>query len=562
MNALRRGLYLVLILLLAACGALGGAQPTTAPIIVVASPTPGGAPGQPTTTQSGSAPTESPAPTSVGAATAAPGATAAPQATVPAGEPTATPAAPQGTAGGTITFAFDAFPTYYPAILMETRQLLKQRGYDLQLVPLGLEGDAPSEDERWAKLRSGEWDVLATTLDGFARQSDASIGAITALIDESAGADKLVARPEIATINDLRGRTIAFSRGSVGEYFLYYALSLAGLGPQDVTLVSRDSVADAVAAYTAGEAEAVSAWEPDVQAAEDAGATPVIASDKLRAILDVLISSRPALDGKAEALQAFHDAWFEAVKITVDTPDQAGADIVAWGHPDWTFVEKPEDFRAGLETLAQATLGANQIAFGSPQLLASRITEARAVWARAGQQPPETDPATLIDSRFALGSAGKAQLFSSQAPVNGSFLLTARVELPQLSSEDVQNAQEVVKLPLEQIEFQPESTRLTEKAANDLATQVLPVLRASRLYLKIEGSAAWPGPEGRFTAEEIRSFALDRATSVQTFLAQQGIDPKRLIVGTLDPKFPNSVNEAELVQDRIVRFTLVTTGGR
>jgi hypothetical protein len=33
-------------------------------------------------------------------------------------------------------------------------------------------------------------------------------------------------------------------------------------------------------------------------------------------------------------------------------------------------------------------------------------------------------------------------------------------------------------------------------------------------------------------------------------------------VGTLDPKFPNSTNEAELAQDRIVRFTLVTTGGR
>jgi len=36
----------------------------------------------------------------------------------------------------------------------------------------------------------------------------------------------------------------------------------------------------------------------------------------------------------------------------------------------------------------------------------------------------------------------------------------------------------------------------------------------------------------------------------------------RLIVGTLPPKFPNSTNEVELAQDRIVRFTLVTTGGR
>jgi len=88
------------------------------------------------------------------------------------------------------------------------------------------------------------------------------------------------------------------------------------------------------------------------------------------------------------------------------------------------------------------------------------------------------------------------------------------------------------------------------------------VLRSSRLYLKIEGSAAWPGPEGRYTADDISSFAEQRALSVQQFLAGQGIDPNRLIIGTLEPKFPNSTNEAELVQDRIVRFTLVTTGGR
>jgi len=36
----------------------------------------------------------------------------------------------------------------------------------------------------------------------------------------------------------------------------------------------------------------------------------------------------------------------------------------------------------------------------------------------------------------------------------------------------------------------------------------------------------------------------------------------RLITGTLDSKFPNSVNEEELAQDRIVRFTLITVGRR
>ena len=50
------------------------------------------------------------------------------------------------------------------------------------------------------------------------------------------------------------------------------------------------------------------------------------------------------------------------------------------------------------------------------------------------------------------------------------------------------------------------------------------------LYLKIEGSAAWPGPEGRFSQQDIRDFAMARATSVATFLTQQGIDPNRMIL--------------------------------
>lgn len=540
-------LWLTVLALLAGCSLLGQATPTQAPVIIIATSTPGG--GAPAATR---APTAAPnVPT---AANTAP--TAAPNAPAPT-------VAPNSPSKGTVTFAFDAFPTYYPGIVMEVQGLLKQRGYELKLVPFGLDGanDVP-EEQRWANLKSGEWDVLATTLDGFARQSDPAIGAITAVIDESAGADKLVAKPEITTINALKGQRIAFSQGSVGEYFLYYALSLAGLGPQDVQLVPQPAVVDAVKAYTSGQADAVSAWVPDVQEAEAAGAKTIIASDKLRAILDVLISSRPAIENKTEALQAFHDAWYEALKQMTDTPDQAEQALLKWGHADWTFIEKPGDLRAALEPLAQATLNTNQIAFQQPQLLVSRLQQAQQVWARAGQTPPQADLNQMVDPRFTLGSSKAQQLFSNQPPVNSSFLLTAKVDLPQLSSEEQQNAQDVVKLPLEKIDFQPESARLTDQAVSDLNSQVLPVLRASQLYLKIEGSAAWPGPDGRFTEAQIQEVAQARADSVAQFLAQQGIDPNRLIVSTIPSKFPNSLNESELVQDRIVRFTLVTTGGR
>jgi hypothetical protein len=431
------------------------------------------------------------------------------------------------------------------------------------LVPFGFNGmNDLTEDQRWAKLKSGEYDVLASTLDGFARVAHPDIGAITAVIDESAGADKIVARPEIASINDLKGKQIAFSKGSVSEFFLYYALKLAGMTPQDVTLLPQESTDDAVAAYVEGQADAISAWEPNVLDAEAKGAKVIIASDQLRAILDVLISSNVSLKNRPEALQAFHDAWFEALKMMTDEPTAAEQGLLEWGHPDWTYIEKAGDLNASLEHMAQASLGVNQLAFQSPELLVSRVSLAQDVWALAGQPPAQSDLAQVVDSRFVLSSARHPQLASTKPPVNSSFVLTARVELPQLSNQDVDGAQPVAKLPLEQINFEPESSRLTDQSHQDIIEQVLPVLRSSRLYLKIEGSAAWPGPLGRFTKQDIDQLAKERAQSLAQLLSGQGIDPNRLVIGVIDPKFPNSINEAELAQDRIVRFTLITVGGR
>jgi NitT/TauT family transport system substrate-binding protein len=487
-------------------------------------------------------------------------------------QPTAEPEPTQFTAAsidapetnkGTITFAFDAFATYYPGIIVDTRGLLKKRGYDLALVPFGFAGmNDVTEDQRWAKLKSGEYDVLAGTLDGFSRAADPEIGAITGLIDESAGADKIVGRPEITSVNDLRGKRIAFSQGSVSEYFLYSALRLAGMTPQDVILLPQETTDAAVKAYIEGQADALSAWEPNVLEAEASGAKLILASDQLRAIVDVLISSQATRRNKPEALQAFHDAWFEALKMMTDDPAAAEQAILDWGHAEWTSIEKPGDLAASLEHLAQASLGVNQLAFQSPELLVSRVGLAQAVWAQAGQEPPTVDLTQVVDGTFVLSSARQPELASTQPPVNSSFVLTARVVLPQLSDQDLQSAQPIAQLPLEQVSFEPESSRLTPQSSQDIIDQVLPTLRSSRLYLKIEGSAAWPGPVGRFTESDIEQVARERAQSLAQFLSSQGIDPNRLLIGTIDSKFPNSVNESELVQDRIVHFTLISVGGR
>jgi len=349
--------------------------------------------------------------------------------------------------------------------------------------------------------------------------------------------------------------------GGIGEFFLYYTLNIAGLSPADVTIVRKPQVSEAVQAYIAGEADAVSAWEPDILAAEQSGGRVLINSADLRVIVDVMITSRPALDTKAPAIQAFHEAWYQALQLLIDAPEEAGKAVMDWGHPDWTYVSAPTDPQQQLATIAQATLGTNELAFRSPDLVVSRLKEMQQLWSQIGKQLPQvSDPARLVDGQFVNQASKAQQLFSKRPPANSSFLLTSRIELPALAEQDLQQVRSVAKLPLEYISFEPNSSQLASQAIEDLTTQVLPVLESSSLYLQIQGGAAWPGPAGRYTEQDIQQFARIRANAIADFLTQQGIDPNRLLISTLPPKYPRSQDQNELAQDRIVRFTLVNAG--
>jgi hypothetical protein len=266
------------------------------------------------------------------------------------------------------------------------------------------------------------------------------------------------------------------------------------------------------------------------------------------------VTSRTSIDTKSDAVQAFHDAWYEALKLMIDSPEEGGRAITEWGRADWTRIAQPADLQTQLGKLAQATLGSNQLAFNAPETLVSRLTEARRIWAQSGLQLNDIDFNLLVDGRFTLASAASGNLFSARPPVNNTFLLTARVQAPPQSAS---GGQPIAVLPLD---FESDAVRLTSQAVQDLTEKVLPILRDSNLSMRISGSSAWPGPEGRYSEAEIEQFAQERALTVASFLTQQGIDPNRLLTDTIDSKYPYSLDERELAQDRIVRFTIV--GGR
>jgi ABC-type nitrate/sulfonate/bicarbonate transport system substrate-binding protein len=281
----------------------------------------------------------------------------------------------------------DAFGSYFTLQQMQMSGTDVKHGFRLGIVPFFLDDDPAydiSEEQRNALLASGQWDCLLTTLDAVALDSP---GVITAIVDESAGADQLWAR-DIDTINELRGKRITFARNSVGEYFVYYALSIAQLSPRSqVTLLPKDSVTEAVAAFNRGEADAVSGWEPDIYVAEESGGVPLLSSSQLRIVIDVIVTSRQAIDDRADGVQNFHNAWFDTLKAQFEDFDTAASQIAAWGHNDWTFVypeSASDDLRAWLENVAQADLGDNATVMRDTRPIISRLDTAHAVWAAAG----------------------------------------------------------------------------------------------------------------------------------------------------------------------------------
>ncbi|HEY3290545.1 MAG TPA: hypothetical protein VGK87_10500, partial [Anaerolineae bacterium] len=85
----------------------------------------------------------------------------------------------------------DTFASYFVLQQMQVSGKDAAHGFHLGIVPFSLDSKPEydvSEEQRTALLANGQWDCLLTTLDSVAL---ASPGAITAIIDESAGADQL-----------------------------------------------------------------------------------------------------------------------------------------------------------------------------------------------------------------------------------------------------------------------------------------------------------------------------------------------------------------------------------
>jgi NitT/TauT family transport system substrate-binding protein len=146
-----------------------------------------------------------------------------------------------------------------------------------------------------------------------------------AAIDYSEGAEALIARPDIHTLHDLKGKRLALTRNTYLEYLLSVVAEREGFNVGDITLLDR-SQEEALADFQAGRADAVFLWEPQSAAALKSGGRSLFSTRDFPGLTySVLTFRREFVNEHPREIAALMQVWHRAERYTREHPDEVCA---------------------------------------------------------------------------------------------------------------------------------------------------------------------------------------------------------------------------------------------
>jgi len=224
-----------------------------------------------------------------------------------------------GDTGGKITLGFSAWPGWFPWQVAADQGLFAKNGVDVEVKYFENYTDSLNA------LSTGNIDANSQTLnDTISSVAGGAKERIVLVNDNSTGNDQIIAREGIASVADLKGKTVAAEEGTVDHYLLLLALQKAGLGPADVkfTPLATDAAA---AAFVAGRVDAVGVFAPFTTTALERQGSKAIATSKdfPGAIPDHLVVNPSLIQDRPDDVQALVKTWFDTVEWIRTNRDQA-----------------------------------------------------------------------------------------------------------------------------------------------------------------------------------------------------------------------------------------------
>src|SRR5438876_1446669 len=280
-----------------------------------------------------------------------------------------------------------------------------------------------------AALATNNVDVMLTTADvwakDFAQFQDKGVGAHAVyMVDWSRGADGVIGKQGINSIEDLAGKTVAFAPYTPSHFLLWNGLKSSGLNADQRNEIfnkavhTKDGIEPATL-FAQQKVDAAVAWDPDMSDA--VGKRP--GSKKIydtrianRLIADILVVSDSFSAKHPQTLLKFAQGWLEGVEFIKTQPERA-----------YNLIGTVKDFNIPSD-LAKTMLGGVKLAdyadnrsfmgtAGSNSDYANILGMAQDMYRESMIIKHTFNPEESLDRRYVEKLADSFSMASSEAPI-------------------------------------------------------------------------------------------------------------------------------------------------
>jgi NitT/TauT family transport system substrate-binding protein len=289
-----------------------------------------------------------------------------------------------------VTVAISGWTGFAPLTLAKEAGLFKKQGLDVTIKKI------PQKDRHLA-IASGDVQCAATTVETWIAWNASGVATTQIFqLDKSFGADGMVVKPNIASIKDLKGKTMAADAPGTATYFtLAWMLKKNGLSMKDVKVVNLSPQAAANAMIAGNtDIDGGMTYEPflsAVRAKPEAGKIIATTLD-YPMIMDTFGCTPKFLADNPKAAQGLANGYFEALEMIQKDPKKSfeimGADVK----------QSAEQFENSQKFLRWQDRAANQKFFAGEHAAFSK--EAADLLLEAGIIKQIPDLTKLADTRF------------------------------------------------------------------------------------------------------------------------------------------------------------------
>jgi NitT/TauT family transport system substrate-binding protein len=236
----------------------------------------------------------------------------------------ATPAAAQGTK---VAIGISGWTGFAPLTLAKEAGIFAKNGLDVTTKKI-------PQASRHLAIASGDIQCAATTVETWIVWNANGV-ATTQLfqMDKSYGADGMVARNDIASIKNVKGKQVAASAPGTAPYFtLSWFLKKNGLSIKDVSLVTLEPAA-AAQAFIAGQNDAAMTYEPYLSAVREKPEAGKIIATTLDypMVMDTFGCTPRFIADNEPAVRALAKSYFDALEMINSDQERSyeimGADV-------------------------------------------------------------------------------------------------------------------------------------------------------------------------------------------------------------------------------------------